>query len=393
VWAGDAVSSFFASLTPLTPQPTKQPPANRPTDHPPPQVLHYLETLAPAPLFDQLVAVAVSEAAALLGACQAASLPAVARVVSHFREAAAAALRRGGGGVAHALTSADGDGLLAGDYEGQGVGFSDMELELLLAEFQYLEQVVVTAESLLRRLPDQTELCARAMACLIDGAPPVDVSSSGGGGGGVTGGGGAASSRLRSASGARRRGAAAGSSGGGGGGGGGAAGGGGGSSSIALAGVAFMPVAEAGPSERAAIAGWLAQAAGTARHGGAGGLYRSGSLAEDAGRGAAATAAGGPGPDGGAARRELDIGDPAYREWVILCSPPAGLPSGGGASLLRGRSGAGRRGGGGAMVAGAAAAGGGAGGAAVAQPPSRMYVQEADAEMRLAFALVSQPGV
>jgi hypothetical protein len=306
-------------------------------------VLHYLETLAPSPLFDQLVAVAVSEAAALLGACQGAGLPAVARVVAQFRDAAGAALRRAGGGVGHARAGTDRAGLLAGDWGGAGAGegFSDEGLELLLAEFEYLEQVVVTAESLCRRLPGQPELCGRIMATLLDGEPPP-----GGGGGGAP---------RRPRLGARRGGEGA-----------------------ALAGVAFMPVAVAGPGERGAIGGWLAQAAaGSARRrslgGGGGGSFSSagggGSFSGDAG-----AAGGGP-----------ELGDPSHREWVLLCCPAPPPP--GAAPPKRSASGAsGARG-------GAAAAGGAPGPPAAPvppPPPSRMYVQEAEGEMRLAFTLVSQ---
>jgi hypothetical protein len=312
---------------------------------PHPQALHYLETLGPSLLFDQLVAAAVSEAAALLGSCQGASLPAVARVVAQFREAAGAALRRGGGGVGHALAGADHAGLLAGDWGGAGAGggFSDEGLELLLAEFEYLEQVVVAAESLCRRLPGQAELCGRIMATLLDGDPPPTPAPGRGpaDGAGPTG-------TRRPQSGSRR--------GGGGGG--------------ALAGVAFMPVALAGPEERTAIGGWLAQAAAVGA--------RRRSLGGGGGGGGGGSGGGGGGGEGGPG-----LGEPSHREWVILCCPAGGAARRAGSSLSGLRS------------AGALAAGG-AGAAAVgaapaAQPPSRMYVQEAEGEMRLAFTLVSQP--
>lgn len=46
------------------------------------QVLHYLETLGPLALFDQLLAAAVAEALALLGGSMGAQLPAAAAVVT-----------------------------------------------------------------------------------------------------------------------------------------------------------------------------------------------------------------------------------------------------------------------------------------------------------------------
>ena len=313
------------------------------------RALHYLETLPPAALLDQLVAVAVSEAAALLGACGGARLAPAARALGTFRAAAAAALRRGGGGLAHALGA--GAGALAWD-DGSGGegGFTDEGLELLLAEFHYAEQVVVAAESLRRRLPGQPALCARALAALVDGAPPPlaaeqpqqqpqrqhrqsrpHAAAAGGSG-------------ARRASRQRER-------------------------PGPLTGVAFMPVAELSAPERAAVAGWLARAASSA-----------------------GSSSGGGGEDDEPA---AGLGEPAYREWVLLCGAASSGTSGG----APGRSRRAHSGGGGAAAAavpatGAGAAAAGAAGAAAAPlPPSRMYAQEADGEMRLAFALVSQPGL
>jgi hypothetical protein len=49
------------------------------------RVLHDLESLHPADLFDQLLALGMAAAATLLGQSQGAALPAVARVATKFR--------------------------------------------------------------------------------------------------------------------------------------------------------------------------------------------------------------------------------------------------------------------------------------------------------------------
>lgn len=82
------------------------------------RVLHYLETLKPKQLFDQLLAVAVSAAMTKLAACDGAALPAAQHVLRRFIIAATPVLDKD--------ATAD---------------LEDSELEFLLAEFHYLEQV------------------------------------------------------------------------------------------------------------------------------------------------------------------------------------------------------------------------------------------------------------
>jgi hypothetical protein len=82
------------------------------------------------------------------------------------------------------------------------------------------------------------------------------------------------------------------------------------------------------------------------------------------GRGGGSRGGGGGGGGGkGVLCQEIErhLGDPVQREWVLRCAR--------------------------------AAAGGAAGAATVRPPPSRLYLQEAAGEMRLAFVLVSQPGL
>lgn len=88
------------------------------------RVLHWLETLPPAALLDQLTVAALSAALAALAASDGARLPAAQRVLQRFAAAAAPVLERSG-----AVGNAGGSG-----------GLQDSALEFLLAEFYYMEQ-------------------------------------------------------------------------------------------------------------------------------------------------------------------------------------------------------------------------------------------------------------
>jgi Rab3 GTPase-activating protein catalytic subunit len=126
------------------------------------RVVHYLETLSPVALLSQLVCVAVSEFSQLLAAAAAAQqLPAVAVVVARFENMAASILRRCNSNTAAAAAAApihgsssssalawDGGGAatavgagLGGSGGSSSSGWNDVELELLLSELMYLEQV------------------------------------------------------------------------------------------------------------------------------------------------------------------------------------------------------------------------------------------------------------
>jgi hypothetical protein len=84
-------------------------------------VLHHLETLPPSALFGQLLAVAVAQALALLRASAGAGLGPAGEVAEKFEAMAARVLAPGGGEAASEL--------------------SNEQLELLLAEFNFIEQV------------------------------------------------------------------------------------------------------------------------------------------------------------------------------------------------------------------------------------------------------------
>jgi hypothetical protein len=128
-------------------------------------------------------------------------------------------------------------------------------------------------------------------------------------------------------------------------------------------------------------------------------------------------------------RLQHALGQPAQREWVLTCGPVPHLPhptaaghaisstaAGAAAAAaalnpgsLQGRpQGSARRlrpavaaavaaavagrGGGGRVGSSGGSLGGGGGGTVAPVPPSRLYVEEADGEMRLATVLVSQSG-
>lgn len=148
-------------------------------------VLHYLETLPPGPLFGQLLGLAMGAALGLLAGSAGAALAPAAEVVERFRTMAAGVLAKGGGlpeaRAAAAAAAAAGGGGAGGARAGEALlspgealaGFTDAELELLLAEFAYMEQVVVLAESLLQRLPGQAAMAAAILRSAIgsgDGA-------------------------------------------------------------------------------------------------------------------------------------------------------------------------------------------------------------------------------
>jgi hypothetical protein len=318
---------------------------------------------------------------------------------------------------------------LAGDWQGAESGLSDIELELLLAEFSYVEQVVVLGESLLHHLPGQEQLAARLLSNLLQG---VGSSSSSGGTAA------AAADRIRpnKPSAAEDKLLAIDVEG----------------SVMGLG--SLLSAAVLSQHERAGLLHWVAACRGhqlglkgcsSSSSDGSEGLLSQqqkqqyfGYLHQDSeyagGVGAVAAAAAaqhaedtalqqqgeqqgsssiaeGFGSSNGnsncaAEIRQLQryLGDTAQREWVLTCGRhPAAAAAAGSPAALATSEAISSSGSGGvrlnsAVAAAVAAATGGKGSAAAAaaggsvQPPSRMYLQEADGEMRMALVLVSVQG-
>jgi hypothetical protein len=358
----------------------------------------------------------------------------------------AAGVLRKGGGLAEALAAADAAAAggspaqqqqrgqtpgqtsgqtsgqtLAGDWQGAELGLSDIELELLLAEFSYVEQVVVLGESLLRHLPGQEQLAGRLLSNLLQG---VGSSSSSGGDS-------AAAEAVRPSRLAAAATAAAYES----------------SDAVDVEGSviglgSLLPAAVLSQHEKAALLKWVAACRGhqlglkgssstladsssdgsegllTQQQQYLGYLHQDSEYAGAVGAVAAAAAqqqaddmrlqqqggqqssssniAEGFGSSSGSSScaaeiRQLQryLGDTAQREWVLTCGQHAaaaafvnGSASNSSSSGVRLKP----------AVAAAIAAATGSSAATGVQPPSRMYLQEADGEMRTALVLVSEQG-
>eukprot|EP00891_Asterochloris_glomerata_P001378 jgi/Astpho2/1378/fgenesh1_pg.00025_%23_11_t len=113
------------------------------------RVLHYLETLPPAVLWDQLLACGIAAAAGKLAACPGASLPVAAQAVAEFSRQADLLLEQPAVWAADERPSSEGGAASpsVGTTSDQG------QLASLVQSFNELETIVVAAESLCRRLP------------------------------------------------------------------------------------------------------------------------------------------------------------------------------------------------------------------------------------------------
>ncbi|GLC52842.1 hypothetical protein PLESTB_000674500 [Pleodorina starrii] len=160
------------------------------------RVLHELDTLSPAHLYDTLLATALAAAVQLLAASDGGSLPPVASLLEQYTRISAPIIKRGcslvaasGPAAAAAAAAAaprgggrdDGGGPMGqssfrptGHQTQQLVGWEDAELEYLLAEFHYLEQAVVLGESLVRRLPGNRGLASELMSSTLLGNPSLE---------------------------------------------------------------------------------------------------------------------------------------------------------------------------------------------------------------------------
>ncbi|GFR41846.1 hypothetical protein Agub_g2625, partial [Astrephomene gubernaculifera] len=154
------------------------------------RVLHELETLPPAHLYDTLLGTALAAAVQLLAGSEGGQLPPVAALLQQYCRISAPIIKRGcslaaaspppgaggsGGGIAAAHAAGGGGGERpVGHPSCQLVGWEDAELEYLLAEFHYLEQAVVLAESLVRRLPGNRPLAAALMQAALQGAQGLE---------------------------------------------------------------------------------------------------------------------------------------------------------------------------------------------------------------------------
>lgn len=297
----------------------------------------------------------------------------------------AAAVLKKGGGISEALAAAapQQQQHLAGDWQGAEGSLLDIELELLLAEFHYVEQVIVLGESLLCRLPGQRDLAARLLDHLVQGcgssSSSSDLSRSEGDLGEVH----ATEARV-------------------------------------LGLVGNLPVARVTSTEALGLLKWVAAAAQRTSAATATvwqqqqqqqdtSQLRSGtghdSLQTMAAAAAAQPAQDGLLPSGKAAsvsqsvgssssssderqqihKLQRHLGEPAQWQWVTTCADSTiaalSASSNSDMSSIKLKP----------SVAAAVAAAAGAGDALAAAPvpPSRMYVQEADGEMRMAFTLVS----
>ncbi|GAX79307.1 hypothetical protein CEUSTIGMA_g6748.t1 [Chlamydomonas eustigma] len=126
------------------------------------RVLHDLETVSPKDLFTQLLAVGMSSAVQLLEASKGARLEPVQELIHRFHGLsvgllAAGCQLAGGGREGH-----------EGSWQAQ-VGHEDSVLELLLAEFHFMEKAVVLGESLVLRLPGCHSTCEAVLKSAIKG--------------------------------------------------------------------------------------------------------------------------------------------------------------------------------------------------------------------------------
>jgi hypothetical protein len=319
---------------------------------------------------------------------------------------------------------------LAGDWQGAESGLSDIELELLLAEFSYVEQVVVLAESLLQHLPGQEQLAGRLLGNLLQGVGSSSTIGSSSSSGDV---------RIRYGAAAeagtpsKHSTAVDGSSS---------------DESDVEAGVmglgSLLPAAVLTQQERAGLLQWVAACKGhqlgskgsssssssnessegllTQQHqqqylgylhqdseyaGGVGAVaaaaaqhHAGGTALQQQGgkQGSSSGIAEGMGSSSGSSNcsagiRQLQryLGDTAQREWVLTCGqhPAAARYA---ISSVSNSSCSGVRLKPAVAAALAAVSGGSSAAAAGVQPPSRMYLQEADGEMRMALVLVSEQG-